>query len=181
VCCLTLAPTSVCHAPLRRGQAWALHGFTAAYEATREPLFLSTAQAAADLFLDRLSKDWVPVWDFDAPQGQAWKDSSAGAVAAGGLLRLAEVAAGAARGVRYRTAALRMLHALASGYLADSAPELALASVLRNATLGASGPSGGTMFGDYYFLEALAYQQRQQAGQQQPEQQAAEASAAAAG
>ena len=64
---------------------------------------------------------------------------------------------------------LRMLHALANGYLADSAPELALASVLRNATVGASGPSGGTMFGDYYFLEALAYQQRQQAGQLLPE------------
>ena len=174
--CLTLAPAPLCPAP-RRGQAWALHGFTAAYEATGEPLFLSTAQAAADLFLGRLSQDWVPVWDFDAPSEQAWKDSSAGAVAAGGLLRLAEVAEGAVRGVRYRSAALRMLHALATAYLADTAPQLALASVLRNATLGALGPGGGTMFGDYYFLEALAYQQRQQQQGQAEQQQ--EGSAAA--
>ena len=55
---------------LRSGQAWALYGFTVAYEATREPLFRKTAQRAADLFLKRLTPDGVPLWDFDAPPSQ---------------------------------------------------------------------------------------------------------------
>lgn len=34
------------------------------------PLFQQTAQRAADLFLQRLTPDWVPLWDFDAPPNQ---------------------------------------------------------------------------------------------------------------
>lgn len=54
----------------RSGQAWAIHGFSAAYEATGKVLFRTTAQRAADLFLKRLTPDWVPLWDFDAPPSQ---------------------------------------------------------------------------------------------------------------
>lgn len=49
-----------------RGQAWAIYGFTQAFQATRQPLFLQTAQRAADRFLARLPADGVPPWDFDA-------------------------------------------------------------------------------------------------------------------
>lgn len=88
---------------------------------------------------------------------QPYKDTSAGAVAADGLLRLSRWAKGEAQG-RYRSAALRMLSALATGYLSSSAPAPQPASVLRNGT-GAvfRGDWGtGTSYGDYYFLEALA-------------------------
>lgn len=34
------------------------------------PLFQQTAQRAADIFLKRLTPDWVPLWDFDAPPDQ---------------------------------------------------------------------------------------------------------------
>ncbi|KAL4448644.1 hypothetical protein ABPG75_005863 [Micractinium tetrahymenae] len=140
------------------GQAWALYGFTAAYEATTAPLFLATAQKAADLFLKRLTPDWVPLWDFDAPKSQSWKDTSAGAIAAAGLLRLSKVAPAAA-GSKYKTAALAMLEALATKYPSSAAPPGSprLASILMNGTV--SAPAGmygtGTIFGDYYFLEAL--------------------------
>ena len=46
------------------GQAWAVVGFTHAYNATRDPELLATAQVASDYFLKRLaeSKDGVPPW-----------------------------------------------------------------------------------------------------------------------
>jgi unsaturated chondroitin disaccharide hydrolase len=53
-----------------RGQAWALHGFTQAYEATGQALFRRAARRAADRFLAALPRDGVPLWDFDAPKGQ---------------------------------------------------------------------------------------------------------------
>ncbi|PSC67721.1 glucuronyl hydrolase [Micractinium conductrix] len=138
--------------------AWAIYGFTQAYEATNKTEFRRVAGKAAELFLKRLTPDWVPFyWDFDAPANMPYKDTSAGAVAADGLLRLSRWAKGEAQG-RYRSAALRMLSALATGYLSSSAPAPQPASVLRNGT-GAvfRGDWGtGTSYGDYYFLEALA-------------------------
>lgn len=46
------------------GQAWAIVGYTHAYDATREPELLATAQVASDYFLKRLAEadDGVPLW-----------------------------------------------------------------------------------------------------------------------
>lgn len=93
------------------------------------------------------------------PCPQSWKDTSAGAIAGGGLLRLAATPGLAVEAVaRYQTAAERMLGALPKGYLASSLPSPKLASILANGTV--SAPRGsfgtGTSFGDYFFLDALA-------------------------
>lgn len=90
---------------------------------------------------------------------QLWKDTSAGAIAAAGLLRLSKVASSATLAKKYQAAALAMLQALATGYLSSGAAPGSprLASILMNGTV--SAPSGiygtGTIFGDYYFLAAL--------------------------
>lgn len=90
---------------------------------------------------------------------QPWKDTSAGAIAAAGLLRLSTIASTSAAAVKYQAAALAMLEVLATSYLSNAASPGSprLASILRNGTV--SAPSGmygtGTIFGDYYFLEAL--------------------------
>ena len=84
-----------------RGQAWAILGFAQTYMWTKEATFLSAAQQLANYFLRRLAESPaptnrnVPVWDFDAPpgedldtDGQPLRDSSAGMIAANGLLLL---------------------------------------------------------------------------------------------
>ena len=72
-----------------RGLAWALYGFGACYEATRDPRMLDTAQSCADYYLTHTNPDGVPPWDFQAPpETRNQVDTSAAAVAASGLLRL---------------------------------------------------------------------------------------------
>jgi unsaturated chondroitin disaccharide hydrolase len=77
------------HSTWSRGQAWGIAGFALAYCHTREPSFLETAQKMADFFVRRLPEDRVAPWDFDAPTPAA-KDTSANAIAAYGLLCIAQ-------------------------------------------------------------------------------------------
>jgi len=104
-----------------RGQAWAILGFVQTYMWTKEATFLSAAQRLADYFLRRLAESAaqsnrnVPVWDFDAPpgedmdaNGQPLRDTSAGMIAANGLLLLHQALQGvkSGRGSVYLEAAL---------------------------------------------------------------------------
>ncbi|PSK46583.1 hypothetical protein B9Z65_5551 [Elsinoe australis] len=77
-----------------RGQAWAIMGFAQTFIWTKDTIFLDTAIRCADYFLGQLRESkchhpMVPVWDFQAPQEdpqEPLRDSSAGAIAANGLL-----------------------------------------------------------------------------------------------
>lgn len=77
-----------------RGQAWCILGFAQTYAWTRKPEFLNAALNISDRFLARLSEckheyQYVPPWDFDAPAEETvLRDSSAGMIAANGMLLL---------------------------------------------------------------------------------------------
>ena len=89
---------------------------------------LEVAERNADYWLAHLPDDGVPYWDFDADLNRPlpWgpqKDSSAGAIAASGLLDLAKQTKSPERAAAYRDTALAMLDALAgTDYLADQTP-----------------------------------------------------------
>jgi unsaturated chondroitin disaccharide hydrolase len=135
-----------------RGQAWAMHGFAALYEATGEPEFLAAAMRASDYFLAHLPPDRVPSWDFDAPQTAATpRDTSAGAIAASALEMLC-TAAPAPDNARYCQAGLILLGALAAKpYLAPTGS----AALLQHGTGPDSEIDTALIYGDYYFVEAL--------------------------
>lgn len=143
-----------------RGAAWALYGLTNAYRYTDRPDYLAAAQRVANFFIAHLPEDGVPYWDFRAEaveaEGGIVRDSSAGAIAASGMLELAEVL-GDIRGRGYLDAAQRILHSLYTAYGTWNDPDHE--AVLLHGT-GHKPVSQNVdvslIYGDYFFIEAAA-------------------------
>ncbi len=144
-----------------RGQTWGLYGFTFGYRESHTQAFLDQAVNIAEFYTKHpdFPDDNVPYFDFSVlqhPEIQPYRDASAGAVAASGLLELATyVPAEAAE--RYRAFAIKTLRSLSSpAYRAATGTNgyfLLLHSV--------GNYPGGTEidvainYADYYYLEAL--------------------------
>jgi unsaturated chondroitin disaccharide hydrolase len=99
-----------------RGQAWGLYGFAISAAHTKdEPEYkeyLSASKRIAHYFVSSAaSYGYIPPIDFRAPKEPALKDSSAGAIAACGLLQLADLL-GKEEQDFYIGAATQMLKAL---------------------------------------------------------------------
>jgi unsaturated chondroitin disaccharide hydrolase len=144
-----------------RGQAWGLYGFTSVYRFTRDEQFLRQAQNIAEFYLNNpnLPDDMVPYFDFDVPNDpdiENFRDSSAAAVAASGLLELAAYVP-EPQASRYREAALDMLRSLASpAYSAETGSNGYF--LLKHATgrwQANDEVDAALNYADYYYLEAL--------------------------
>ena len=74
-----------------RGQAWGLYGFTYMYRETKEKRYLNQANRIASYLLNHpnMPEDYIPYWDFDAPNiPNEERDASAGALIASALIEL---------------------------------------------------------------------------------------------
>jgi unsaturated chondroitin disaccharide hydrolase len=141
-----------------RGLTWSLYGFGIAYRYTRDRRFLETAELNADYYIEHTPENGVPPWDYDAPAAQRKQpDSSAAAIAASGLLDLAEFTASRAKARLYRDTALRILETLTGEeYLARTTP--AWEGILRHGVYHIHkglGVDESVMWGEYFFVEAL--------------------------
>lgn len=138
-----------------RGQAWAIYGYTVVYRETHDQRFLDFACKVADVYLDRLPDDSVPLWDFDDPRGlDAPRDASAAAVVASALLELEDYA-DKDHAARYHDASRKMLASLSSdAYRSGDRND----SFLLHST--GHHPAGteidaSIIYADYYYIEAL--------------------------
>jgi unsaturated chondroitin disaccharide hydrolase len=141
-----------------RGLAWSLYGFGIAYRYTRDRRMLETAELNADYYIERTPAHGVPPWDYDAPpERRGQPDSSAAAIAASGLLDLADFTASRARARLYLDTAYRILDTLAGDeYLARRTPEWE--GILRRGVYHINkglGVDESVMWGEYFFVEAL--------------------------
>ena len=149
-----------------RGQAWALYGYAMmaceeqkAGNPALAATFLGAAGKLADWILPRLPEDGVPYWDFSQTD---YRDASAGAIIAAGLLRLREARQADSDSPidpddpLLRTAG-RILRTLASPeYLAE--PRTNGGFLLKHSVGNLPGRSEVDVpltYADYYFLEAL--------------------------
>lgn len=146
-----------------RGLGWALYGFGTAYEYSRDPHFLATAEACADFYIAHAGGDGVPAWDFNAPaETRSLVDTSAAAIAASGLLRLCRLLNDPIKGHLYWSTALRILRTLCEKYLAKS--DKKWEGILKGGVYHLHkelGVDESVMWGEYFFVEALEQALRQ--------------------
>lgn len=172
-----------------RGQAWAILGYAQTYIWTGDSEFLEAAIGLAEYFIHRLETSphveitrdgkrmgrHVPLWDFDAPidAENPLRDSSAGVIAANGMLVLSQALAGLGRpeSQRFRDMSLTIIQDTLDFSLA---PEKATIdadgqvrdttgarfdAVLKNATANHNAKDHkrywdhGLVYGDYYLIE----------------------------
>ena len=138
-----------------RGCSWLFHGMALGAKYTGRPDFLAAAEHSARFFIGHLPEDQVPWSDFKAPVDGQFKDSSAAAIAASGLLTLADLVPNS-RKAYYMDAARRILASLAANYMAPTTDEALLmhGCVLYHATK-PEDKDTSLIYGDYFFVEAL--------------------------
>ena len=140
-----------------RGLSWALYGFTTAYEYSRDPHFIETAQACADYYITHCGPEGIAPWDFAAPpETRTLVDTSAAAIAASGMLRLARLVPDSLKGHLYWSTAVRILKSLCDQYLAKPDPKWE--GILKGGVYHVHkslGVDESVMWGEYFFVEAL--------------------------
>jgi unsaturated chondroitin disaccharide hydrolase len=144
-----------------RAQAWAMLGFAqSARWLPEQGAFLDTAVRVADWWIEHVPDDWVAFWDFSDPGIPAVeRDTSASAIAAVSLLKLAQLVQDSDRRSRYGEAAAATVRALVGGYLTPTRPDdrrhpgiLTEGCYHRHLALATRNE---LIWGDYYLFEAL--------------------------
>jgi len=134
-----------------RGQAWAIYGFALTAQWLDDAEFLAAAQNTADCFMRESPTDHTPLWDLRLPESAPkYIDSSAGAIAACGLLRLAQLTDQRT----YRQQAEALVRTLIAECLETDDARTGLLKHGAQHVL-ESLVDDYLIYGDYFFLEAL--------------------------
>lgn len=180
-----------------RGQAWGILGYAQTYLWTTDAEFLETAMALAEYYILRVETSlpftasqgtgekkagrYVPLWDFDAPildETNPLRDSSAGVIAANGMLVLSQALSGlgrASEATRFRDMAITIVKDTLDFSLAPQKNETFVQgdeiltreaeagsrfdAILRNATANYNAKDHkrywdhGLVYADYYLIE----------------------------
>lgn len=137
-----------------RGQAWAVYGFALSYRYTKQESFLETARKTAEVFIENLPADHVPYWDFTfTDDNPDIRDTSAGAIAACGLLELCNYV-NEEEAKRYKGIAEQIVESLYHSYTTKDkqGSDGVLAEGMYHRTVGAG---ECVIWGDYFYMEAL--------------------------
>ncbi len=135
-----------------RGQAWAVYGFALAADWSGAPDMLDAAQRVAERFWAELGDNLIPLWDFRlTPDAPHKRDSSAGAIAACGMIKLGQLLGGS-----WQERAERLIARL-SEVCFEPSPQAE--GLLRDSSYNVNAGRGVEQFmpfGDYFYLEGLA-------------------------
>ena len=140
-----------------RGQAWGISGFPLVYRHNGDSRLIQLAQVLANYYLNRLPEDGICYWDLDFTSGPEPRDSSGAAIAACGLLELAQhLPLADPLRAAYERAAAGTVHTLAQDY-ADMGTTPG-AGLLQHGVYhkpNGVGVDEACIWGDYFYLEAL--------------------------
>lgn len=133
-----------------RGQAWAIYGFALSYIYTGRQEYLDAAKRSAHYFIANIDDTLVPDVDFKAHPDGEYKDTTAGAAAACGLIELAGLVDEGEKEL-YLNAAFGLLKGLEPYCRFDMEEE----SILQNGVSAYGREPQAIIYGDYYLMEAL--------------------------
>lgn len=138
-----------------RGQAWAIYGYTVVFRETGNPKYLEFAEQLVDTYMKNLPDDYVPYWDFNAPDiPNAPRDASAACVVASALLEMSGFY-GNGKGEKYRKAAEKMLCSLSSDKYQSRERNVAFLLHSTGHWPAKSEIDASIIYADYYYIEAL--------------------------
>lgn len=146
-----------------RGQAWALYGYTMCFRETGDDRYLTLAEHIAAWLFNHphMPEDFIPYWDFDAPEiPNEPRDVSAAAVIASALF---ELSAFSKEKTVYLQRANKIITNLSGHYTSKIGENKGF--ILVHST--GSKPSNTEVdkplsYADYYFLEALLRREYQE-------------------
>jgi unsaturated chondroitin disaccharide hydrolase len=136
-----------------RGQGWALYGFTLSYMHTKKERYLETAERVADYFISCIPESGLIPVDFYQDPSCDWRDDTAGAIAACGLIELSKVTKNWKK-QKYMDAAIRLLKAIdekGCNYDPNVDELLEKCTAAYNET----DHNFPMIYADYYFIEAI--------------------------
>ena len=143
-----------------RGQAWGLYGYTYLYRETKDKRYLDQAKHIANFLITHphMPKDFIPYWDYDAPQiPNTPRDASAAALMASALTELAGFVDAKTKKT-YMQVVEKQIRTLSSAAYTAKLGENG-AFILKHST-GAypfnSEVDVPLTYADYYYLEALS-------------------------
>ena len=143
-----------------RGLAWAVYGAILSYIHTEKAEYLDAAKRAANFFItNAAATGYKTLVDFMSPKEPVYFDSTAGVITASGLLEIAKyVSETEAR--MYTDAAIKLLRATDEHFCnyEENEDALVLMGTERYPTIEdyRRGVHIPIVYGDYYFIEALA-------------------------
>lgn len=146
-----------------RGQAWGVYGFALSYRYTKNPLFLESSKRLARYFMEHLPEDDVAYWDFNAPvHDETYRDSSASAIVAAGLLELISHLEDHDPDRSYfQEKLLKSMTSLVQRYATIGEEDAE--GLLKHGSYyvhGGVSPDDYMIWGDYFYLEALMRMER---------------------
>lgn len=136
-----------------RGQSWAVYGFVLSYIHTGDKKYLETAKKVTDLFIRETEKtEWLPRVDFNQPPTPVKYDSTAGAIAACGMIEIAKCCEGE-ESEKYLSSAIKILQAMEKSWCDwteenDSILQMGCEEYHH-------GVHRNIIYGDFYFTEAI--------------------------
>lgn len=136
-----------------RGQAWGVYGFALSYRYTNNTKYLDTAKRIAHYFIvNAQASDWRVLCDFKQPKEPVIYDSTAAAIAACGLLEIADYVSVYEKEL-YVSAAVNLIKKLYEEFCDWTEVE---DSILQKGTEAYTrGIHMPIIYGDYFFAEAI--------------------------
>lgn len=142
-----------------RGQSWGLYGYTYMYRETKDEKYLEMAKNIANYMIHHphMPKDYIPYWDFDAPEiPDTSRDASAACIMASALIELSDFVDDTLAKEYMDVVEMQIRTLASSEYTADLGENGCF--ILKN-SVGAypfkSEVDVPLTYADYYYLEAL--------------------------